>query len=307
MKRLFQIIAFTFCINLSAQSIIFSRSNGVLNSGSTLDLMIYDPIKKTTKLLLSGTVGGRGEYNAVVSPDNKKIIFNTYRFSGWKLAIADFKDNKISNVKRFTSRPNYEYNPNFSSDGSKVAYQEFSWNTRDVDVFIADNNGNNAVHFIKSDGGDRSPDWARDSKSIIFTSARNYDYSIYSKSLLDKKVKQLTDKGAQDFAPSTSKTEDKIAFLSDRSGKINLYMMNLDGTNIKNLTPNLKTDNFNFDGYENSGCWAYKTSWSPNSKQIVFNALVNGNLEIFVVNSDGSGLVQITDNNDTDMAPSWIN
>ena len=287
--------------------VLFSRSKGALNAGYTINLMIYDPEDKSEKLLLKGSVAKRGEYNAVTSPDNSKIIFNTYRFSGWKLGIADFSEGKISGVQRLTDRPNYEYNAKFSPDGMKTVYQEFSWNTRDTDIFIADKNGKNAVHFVKSKGGDRTPAWTKDGMSIVFTSARGGNYDIFLKSIKNKSVKALTNNNATDFAPSTSKSQDKIAFLSDREGKINLFVMSVNGKELKNLTPQIKTDRLRLTEFEDDGGWAYKTSWSPDGKQIVFNAPVNGNLELFIVNEDGTGLTQITDNNDSDISPFWTN
>ena len=290
----------------ASPKIIFSKSSGALNTGDTLRLMIYDPANKTTKLLLKGTVKGRGEYNAATSPDNSKIVFHTYRYSGWKLGIGDFKNGKITNVKRLTNRPNYEYNAKFSPDGQKIAYQEYSWSSGDTDIFIADKNGKNATHFIKSKGGDRTPDWTKDSKSIVFTSGRENNYDIYIKSVVDKSIKNLTNSDALDFAPSTSKAANKIAFLSGREGKINLFVMNIDGSNLINLTSNLKTDDFKFKDFQKSGGWAYATSWSPDGKQIVFNSMVKGTLELFIVNSDGSELTRITNNNDSDIGPYWM-
>lgn len=305
-------IILTFILSLigisanSQSSILFSRSPGTLNSGETPDLMIYNVIDGTTSLLLKGTVSGRGEYNVATSPDNSRIVFNTYRYGGWKLGIADFEDGDIRNVKRLTNRPNYEYNAKYSSDGKQITYQEFNWGTDEMDIFISDVNGENTVRFTTAKGGDRNPDWTRDDESIVFTSGRGFTYNIYIKPLDGGDAKNLTSNWATNFAPSTSKVSDKIAFLSDRKGRVNLYVMDLDGGNLTNLTPTLKSDFFKAIRFGSSGYWAYKTSWSPDGKRIVFNALKDGNLELFIVNSDGTELMQITDNKDSDISPFWM-
>ena len=296
------------CLNGHAQSkILFSRSSGVLNSGGTLDLMVYDPANETTKLLMKGTVSRRGEYNPATSPDGQYLVFNTYRFSGWKLGIGKLKGGKVTDIKKLTNRSNYEYEARFSPNGSKIAYQEFNWSTRDTDIFIADKNGKNAIHFVKSDGGDRTPHWTQDGQSIVFTSGRKNSYSIYIKSLSGTSLNKLTNDSSNDFSPSTSKNENKIAYLSDAGGKINLYTMNLDGSEKTNLTTDLDSGEFTMNGYEDSGCWAMKTSWSPDGRQIVFNIPYKGNMELFIANSDGSGIKQVTKNRDTDMSPYWSN
>lgn len=297
------IILVLFSYQANSQSkIIFSRSLGGLNTGETLDLMIYDTQTKKTSLLLKGSVSRRGEHDAVTSPDNSKIIFNTYRFNGWKLGVGDFHDGAISNVKKLTNRSNYEYNPKYSPNGLKVAYQEYNWGTGDSDIFITDKNGNNAIHFIKSKGPDHCPDWTNDNKSIVFASAKEDNFNIFIKLINDNISKKLTENSGDNFAPSVSKISNKIAFLSSKSRKIELCVMDIDGNNLKNLTPNLKTDTFKSEGY-----WAYKTSWSPDGKQIVFSVLINGDFELFIVNNDGTGLTQITDNSDTDITPFWMN
>lgn len=301
----FRLVVFFIICSLSAHSqskILFSRSSGGLNTGGTLDLMMYDPVKKTTKLLLKGTVNRRGEYNPVTSPDKKKIIFNTYKFSGWKLGVGDFKDNKVSNIKKFTSRSNYEYCAKYSPDGLKIAYQEYSWGKRASSIYISDKNGDNAKLFFESKISDQGLDWTLDNKSIVFTSPKDNKLAVYLRSLDGKLMKMLSIKGTNCFASSTSKTENRIAFLSDKDGEIDLYIRNLDGSGLKNLTSNLKTTKESEDSF-----WAYKTSWSPDGKKIVFNVKVDGDFELFIINVDGTNLTQITKNKDTDITPFWTN
>ena len=295
------LIFFSFSVN-SQTAIFFSKSKGALNSGGTLDVMMYNPNTKTTSLLLKGTIRGRGEYNFVTSPDGYKAIFNTYQFSGWKLAVGDINEGEISNVKKFTDRKNYEYCGKYSPDGLSVVYQEFDWNDRSSNLMIANKDGSNAKLLFKNNVSDQSLDWTKDNNSIVFTQLNNNSLSIYMISIRDKSLKRLSNSEANDFAPSTSKTEDKVAFLSDRNGKIDLFIMDTDGGNLKNLTSKLKTADA-----DASNIWAYKVSWSPDGEKLVFNAMINNSLELFIVNSDGSNLYQITDNKDSNITPFWSN
>ncbi|MEO1033204.1 MAG: hypothetical protein AAFX55_17500, partial [Bacteroidota bacterium] len=209
--------------------------------------MVYYPQTKRTKLLIKGTVNRRGEYGATTSPDNSKILFHTYQFGGWKLGIGDFKNESVTNIRRLTNRKNYEYCGKFSPDGLKIVYQEYNWTTNDVDILIADQNGKNAKHFFKPDLGADNLDWTKDSKAIVFTSGKDKNLKICLKSIDGKIFKKISKHNANDFAPSTSKVEDKIAFLSDKMGKIDLFVMNTDGSNLKNLTPNLNSSDANVD------------------------------------------------------------
>lgn len=300
------LIFFLFTANAFADGkIIYAHNSGGINTGGTLELKIYDLKTATTETLLKGTVARRGEYNPSISPDGSKIIFNTYRFNGWKLGFADYENGEISNVMRLTDRPNYEYNASFSPDGTKIAYQEFNWSTRETDIFIADKNGKKAMHFINSRGADHVPDWSSDGNSIVFSSERNGDFDVYIKALDDGTLLNLTNDNATDFAPSTSKKENVIAFLSDREGQVNLYSLDLDDDNLRNLTVDFKSDNIDSKGFDDANYWAYKTSWSPDGDKITFTLMIDGDLEIFTVNKDGTNLTQITHNDDTDMTPFW--
>ncbi len=44
-------------------------------------------------------------------------------------------------------------------------------------------------------------------------------------------------------------------------------------------------------------------SWSPGGKRIAFDSMRDGNLEIYVMNADGSGVVRVTDHPAIDAIP----
>ena len=85
--------------------------------------------------------------------------------------------------------------------------------------------------------------------------------------------------GNQD-APSLSRDGSRVAFVSDHEGARDLYVMNIDGSNVTRLTRDLVV-------YAQAG-------WSPGDRQIVFSAQATGRNEIYVINADGSGLKRIT-------------
>ncbi len=286
--------------------IIFSQSAGKLNTGETPDLMLYDVEKGTTRMIMKGTVRRRGESNPAVSPDNSQIIFNTYRFSGWKLAIADYHQGEITKVRRFTSRPNYEYNGSWSHDGQKVTYQEYNWGTDKGEIFIRNQETQKVRKIVNGAGADRTPSFTRDDRHIIFNRQLGKNNEVFIVKTDGSGSQNISRHRAHDFAPSCSPKTDQIAFLSNRDGRLHLYLTDQDGSNLKDLTPELNSDTFRYDNWQNSGSWAYKTCWSPDGQHIVFNALIDGAIELFIVNTDGTGLRQITHNKGANIAPHWV-
>ena len=83
----------------------------------------------------------------------------------------------------------------------------------------------------------------------------------------------------------------KIAFSSWRDGNGEIYVMNTDGSEQKNLTNNPAIDIF--------------SSWSPDGKRIAFSSDRDGNDEIYVMNADESEQRRLTNNPASDTSPSW--
>ncbi len=94
-------------------------------------------------------------------------------------------------------------------------------------------------------------------------------------------------RGAED--PDASPTEPtldpaaprhKIAFVSDRTGFNDIYLMNTDGSDVQNLTFSRFNDRF--------------PAWSPDATKIAFVSDRTGNPEVFVMDADGSNMYQLT-------------
>jgi len=82
-----------------------------------------------------------------------------------------------------------------------------------------------------------------------------------------------------------------IVFESDRSGDYEIYAMDADGSNQKNLTQNPGGD--------------YEAVVSPDGSKIAFTSDRDGDFEIYVMNADGSNAINITNNTTPDQSPSW--
>jgi TolB protein len=103
-----------------------------------------------------------------------------------------------------------------------------------------------------------------------------------------------------------------IVFTSTRNGDLDIFTMDADGTNVKQLTHEL--------GYDGGPFWSY------DGKKIVYRAehphtpeqikdykdlyarglIRPGNLELWVMNADGSGKHQVTHNGAANFAPYWL-
>ncbi len=135
------------------------------------------------------------------------------------------------------------------------------------------------------------------------------DYDIFSVRLDGQQLQRLTATPGYDAEATVSPDGKTIVFTSVRDGDLDLYAMNLDGTHIRRLTHEV--------GYDGGAFF------SPDSRRIVYRAshprdpaevetyqallaqkLVEpGQLEIFVMNADGTGKRQVTANGASNFAP----
>jgi Tol biopolymer transport system component len=136
-------------------------------------------------------------------------------------------------------------------------------------------------------------------------------YDIYTVARDGTDLRRLTDYGVYTAEGVVSPDGKKIVFTSLKDGDLDIYTMNIDGTDVRRLT--------NTPGYD-GGPW-----WSPDGTQIVYRAhhpkdpaelaryrtlLSQGvirpsEVELFVMNADGSDQRQITRLGGANFGPSW--
>jgi Tol biopolymer transport system component len=83
----------------------------------------------------------------------------------------------------------------------------------------------------------------------------------------------------------------KIAFVSNRDGNQEIYVMNADGSGVTRLTNHSAEDN--------------SPVWSPGGRVIAFVSTRDGNAEIYVMGVDGRGQTNLTENPANDYDPAW--
>jgi TolB protein len=91
--------------------------------------------------------------------------------------------------------------------------------------------------------------------------------------------------------PAWSPDGRKLAFVSERDGNAEIYVMNADGSGQENLTRQPASDSH--------------PSWSPNGRKLAFVSRRDTNSEIYVMNADGSGLRRLTRTPRDDRGPAW--
>jgi len=105
-------------------------------------------------------------------------------------------------------------------------------------------------------------------------------------------VRRLTSDNGINYTPVWSPDGKQIAYRSTLGGSSDIYLINVDGSGLKNLT-----------GTDNAEEWS--PAWSPDGKLIAFQTDRDGNWEIYVMNEDGSDPHNLTNNPADDQMPFW--
>ena len=101
---------------------------------------------------------------------------------------------------------------------------------------------------------------------------------------------RLTRNSRVDTSPAWSPNGRELAFVSDRSGYPQIYIVDREGVNLRRLT---------FTGYNNTS-----PAWSPEGNKIAYVSMVRGRGEIKTIHPTGTGLQRLTfDGGNED--PSW--
>lgn len=195
----------------------------------------------------------------------------------------------------------------------------YAWPLYPYNIYRANPDGSGLQALTDNPKYDAESIVSADGKTIVFGSKREGDFDVYRMDADGSNLKRLTDTLGYDggpwFSPDASQivwrawhpqTEKDIAQWRDNMAKdyivatpLDIWVMDADGGNKKRLTDNGATN------------WA--PSWHPDGERIVFSSNMDDwredikqfghNFELYLINSDGSGLKRITYNKVFDSFP----
>jgi TolB protein len=193
--------------------------------------------------------------------------------------------------------------PRWSPEGEKIAMERADSNEL-RQIFVMDRDGQNKTQLTFTPEGSgypaeaMEPEWAPSSDGIAYTKlvggpahSAATESNICSVSLLPGSELCLTEAAGKDEDPHYSPSGALIAFISNRSGNWNIYVMDADGTNEHAVAKSSSLD--------------FYPRWSPNGRWIAFLSDRGHQRDIFLVHPDGSGLRRVTNNAGRELEIDW--
>ncbi len=132
-------------------------------------------------------------------------------------------------------------------------------------------------------------------QSILLGDPSSADYEIFTMNPDGTGVSQLTSNAALETQPAWSPDGQRLAFLSNRDGNSEIYVMDAAPESATNQPVRL-TNNATDDS---------DPAWSPSGTKIAFASNRDGDYEVFTMKPDGSSETKLTKNPVDDFDPDW--
>lgn len=164
--------------------------------------------------------------------------------------------------------------------------------TGNSDIFIKNANGSNRLQLTTDAALDKEPALSPDGTKVAFTSNRSGDEQIWVLDLNTSGLTNISNNSADEDDPAWSKDGTRIAFASDidvADGEI--YTMDPDGGNRFRVTTNTRVDT--------------EPTFNPDGTRLAFTAVISGNFEVRLIDSDGTDEAALSGHAAVDEEPDW--
>ena len=223
------------------------------------------------------------EFNPVVSPDRRSIAF-----------ISGSQDRNTIEVMTVSGSERIEVTQ------ANVRHGDVTWSPDSNRIaYTVNQDGRHQLMVVNKDASMRGllttipaqevGDWSRNGEAVAFAVRSGAGRGLYIRNPDGVNEFRLTDQ--PDSSPRLSPDSKRIAFISARDGNDELYMIDVDGSNLARVTQ--------------SDAPEYDISWSPNGQTILFVSEKDGNPEIYSISRNGSNLKRLTFNAVVDRYPVW--
>jgi len=194
-----------------------------------------------------------------------------------------------------------------NADGSNVRMVSTGKGRTTCSYFLKD--GKTVVYASTHLGGDEPPPPPDFSQGYVWAIYPSYD--IFKVDITDPKLeaKRFTTKKGYDAEATVSPDGKSIVFTSMRNGDLDLYTVDINGDNVKQITDQLGYDGGAFFSPDSKMiCYRAGHPQTDEEKKIYRDLLAKdlvkpSKMELFVMNADGSGRRQVTKNGAANFCP----
>ena len=235
------------------------------------------------------------------SPDGSRIVFASGRDKRADIYVMNADGSEQTRLTDVLGYSGLDEFPSWSPDGRRIAFASYPVGAdgiaaADGEIYVMNADGSGRKQLTEKKGVYKRISWSPDGRYIAFSAFRldNGAYqTIYVMNVDGTRERYLTNQGDEyvmdpAWWPAWSPDGLRIAFEYGSD----IYVINVDGSGQKtNLTNNEGSNS--------------EPTWSPDGQRIAFISNRSGNDDIWVMNADGTGLINLTNSEARESEPSW--
>lgn len=205
------------------------------------------------------------------SPNGERIAFRSWPAAGWGLFTANRDGSSLWQLARFVE----DQLPTWTQDGNEIIFLSRREGDRKSRLMKVGSNEVNSLGVVLAEG--EYPAVGRDGR-LAFEGwgATGRGLRTANTNVQDVIVVTTND---DDTAPALSPNGRQMAFMSRRDGNWEIYVINVDGTDLTRITEELAEDGL--------------PAWSPDGRAIAFASRRGGAWAIWAVSPNGGEAVKL--------------
>ena len=254
----------------------------VYTSDQDGNMEIYS-IQPDSKDQINLTNSPEDEFSPIISPDRNLIAFQSG--SSANIAIHVIKSDGTER-RAVTIDSGWHGTHTWGPGSDRIAFVRKKDDTNEVLTAHLGGDGPTKLTPIEAN---EVGDWSGDGDAVVFAVLDGKHPGVFVRNPDGVNEMQLTE--SLDHSAVWSPDSKRIAFISERDGNSEIYVMARDGEKEHRLTENEESE--------------YDLSWAPDGKRLLFVSDRDGNPEIYTMEDTGAKQTRLTYNNVVDHQPVW--